>query len=112
MTNGHQHLGPPLLRNPGLPFERVRKRIGVGKAAIEDDLADLDVPEGAGVVEAALAESDEQNEPDGEEERRFRPEQSLHRRPPHGALWNLRTEIEARPENVADRVLWNIAVTR
>ena len=76
-AKGHEHLGAPLLGNPGAAFESVSEWIGVREAAIEDDFPDLDVPEGAGVVEAALAEGDEQDEPDGEEKRRLRTEQSL-----------------------------------
>ena len=62
-----------------MAFEGVGEGIGVGEALFQNQFADLDVPERTGVVEAAFAECDQEDEPDGEEERRFGPEQSLHR---------------------------------
>ena len=39
--------------------------------AVEDDLADLDVPERARVVETALAEREEEDQPDRQKEESF-----------------------------------------
>ena len=62
---GHQHLGPPLLRHPGAGPRTCSVNGSVLREARgEDDLADLDVPQRARVVEPALAEGEEQHQPD------------------------------------------------
>ena len=63
-----------------LAFERVAERVGLRHPVLEDDLADLDVPERAGVVEPAFAKREHQHEPDAKKEDRFRPEQAGHSR--------------------------------
>ena len=60
---GHQHLRTPLLGHPLVVREGVAERIGLRHAAIEDDLADLDVPEGTGVVEAPFAKREQEQSP-------------------------------------------------
>ena len=78
VRDGHQHFRAPLLGHPLVAFEGVTERVGLRDTAIEDDLADLDVPQRAGVVEPAVAERDHQAEPREQKEERFRSKQPFH----------------------------------
>jgi hypothetical protein len=76
----HQHFRAPLLRHPRRAFKGVAERIGLRDAAIQNDLADLNVPERTGVGERAVAERGREAEPRENEERRFRSEEPFHAR--------------------------------
>lgn len=85
-AEGHEDFRAPLLRHPRLPLEREAERVRLRHPGGEDDLADGDVPQRPGVVEPALAQGDEQEQPDEEEERRLGAEQASHagKSPPTG----------------------------
>lgn len=57
----HKDFSAPLLRHPALAREGVAERIGPRHPLLENDLAHLDVPERAGIVEPPLAKCDEED---------------------------------------------------